>query len=193
MKSKYKIEDYLGKTINSWTVLSFSHTDSKSQQYWNCKCKCGKEKAIRVSQLIRHISKGCSNCRFQANSSIDSPYWKGGKFISSSLYTSIKLCAEKRNIDFKISIEDMENQFIFQKGKCRYTGVDLNFPKNYRDKIFTASLDRIDSSIGYYPNNIQWVLKDINLMKMDLKEERFLELCEKVNNYGEILRLSGIC
>lgn len=40
-----------------------------------------------------------------------------------------------------------------------------------------ASLDRIDSSQGYIKGNVQWVHKDINKMKFDLSQDRFLELC----------------
>lgn len=41
----------------------------------------------------------------------------------------------------------------------------------------TASLDRIDSSKGYIPGNVQWVHKDVNKMKLALSEKRLLELC----------------
>jgi hypothetical protein len=45
----------------------------------------------------------------------------------------------------------------------------------------TSSLDRKDSSIGYTKDNIRWVLKDINMMKQQFSEDRFLELCHQVS------------
>ena len=47
----------------------------------------------------------------------------------------------------------------------------------------TASLDRIDSSQPYVVTNIQWVHKDVNLMKMDLDEDWFVALCWVVTNH----------
>ena len=47
-------------------------------------------------------------------------------------------------------------------------------------KLQTASLDRIDSTKGYSKDNIQWVHKDINCMKMDFSQQYFIDLCVKV-------------
>ncbi len=44
----------------------------------------------------------------------------------------------------------------------------------------TASLDRIDSRLGYEPGNIQWVHKDVNQMKWHLSNDRFIEVCRAV-------------
>lgn len=183
MKSKYKIEDYKNKTINDWTIIDFSHTDAKSQQYWLCKCKCGIEKSVRSSHIIREISKGCRKCRGQSLSNSNSPYWQGGKFISGTFYTVYRLCAKKRNIIFDITIKDLEDKWKEQDGICDYTGIKLSLPKDNRDKDYTASIDRIDSNKGYSKDNIHWVTKEVNLMKMNIEENRFLEICELVCKY----------
>ena len=71
--------------------------------------------------------------------------------------------------------------FIQQKGKCALTGLNITFAETARQRKFaTASLDRIDSSKGYIKDNVQWIHKDIQRMKMDLSEEKFLDLCQKV-------------
>lgn len=180
MKSKYNIEKYKGQSINKWTVLSFSHIDSKGQQYWNCKCNCGLEKPVRATHVIRNLNKGCRKCRGQSLSTINSPYWKGGTFISSSLFTKYKLSAYHRKIPFLITIEDLEQQWLKQNGKCYYTDIILSLPINDRDRSFTASIDRKNSKLPYEKSNIQWVLKDINFMKLQLSEDRFIELCKTV-------------
>lgn len=181
MKSKYKIENHLNEKINKWTILAFSHIDKKGQQYWLCRCECGLEKSVRTSHLIRQLNKGCSYCKKQSYRSTNSPYWKGGKFISKSVLTSCLFSANKRNIDFKITIDDLENQWIKQNGKCAYTDIQLTLPINNADKSFNASVDRIDSSEPYIKENIQWVLKEVNIMKMDLPESKFLELCKRIS------------
>ena len=52
----------------------------------------------------------------------------------------------------------------------------------------TASLDRIDSSKGYVPGNIQCVHKDINALKTDFSEERFLELIHMIAAHDQVKR-----
>ena len=34
-----------------------------------------------------------------------------------------------------------------------------------------------DHTLGYVPSNVQWVHKDINKIKFNMSEERFVELC----------------
>jgi hypothetical protein len=60
-----------------------------------------------------------------------------------------------------------------QNKKCAITGEEIDLDKD-------GSLDRIDSSKGYVKNNVWWVKKDINKMKLDFPLHIFIKLCEKV-------------
>ena len=62
------------------------------------------------------------------------------------------------------------------------TGIPICIGRMRRYHETTASLDRIDSSKGYIKGNIQWVLKDINLMKGSTDEDYFKFLCGLVKN-----------
>jgi hypothetical protein len=46
----------------------------------------------------------------------------------------------------------------------------------------TASLDRINNSLGYSVDNIQWVHKAINRMKGSMENKLFIKFCEEVVN-----------
>jgi hypothetical protein len=54
---------------------------------------------------------------------------------------------------------------------------------NSNKKERTASLDRIDSSFGYIEGNVQWVHKDINIIKLDYDQDYFIKICSAVCNY----------
>jgi len=62
----------------------------------------------------------------------------------------------------------------------------LHWIKNNAYKIFkknslgTASIDRKNSDLGYTKENIQWVHKDVNYMKMNLSEKYFIKLCKLI-------------
>ena len=50
------------------------------------------------------------------------------------------------------------------------------------DKIYTASVDRIDSSKGYIEGNVQFVSQAINYMKGTMSHEETLLLCDIIRN-----------
>ena len=58
--------------------------------------------------------------------------------------------------------------------KCSYTGLPLKFNSKTTMSDGTASIDRIDSSKDYTIDNIQWVHKKVNTIKMNLSENDFL-------------------
>jgi len=77
-----------------------------------------------------------------------------------------------RDLDFQICLEDLEKQWEVQNGKCYYSGIDMTMTINDPNKV---SMDRLDSSIGYYPENIVLCTSRINLMKKDLTLSEFAE------------------
>ena len=81
--------------------------------------------------------------------------------------------AERRNIVFDITIEYLYELYIQQNKKCYFTDIDIFLNK----KDCNASVDRIDSNIGYKIDNIIWVYKPINNMKNDFEIKRFIEIC----------------
>lgn len=91
--------------------------------------------------------------------------------------------ADERKLIFNINIENSWNLFLKQDRKCALSGIELNF-KNVNGKEYaTASLDRIDSKIGYIENNIQWIHKDLNIIKWDFTEQELLNWIEKIYLY----------
>lgn len=100
------------------------------------------------------------------------------KLLSLSYFRSIKGGADSRNLQFCITPQDAYEMFIKQDGKCALSGCSIYLNPEYRKgHIQTASLDRIDSTKGYLPNNIQWVHKDINKLKTNFGEKCFRSMC----------------
>ena len=102
------------------------------------------------------------------------------KGIIQSVFNKVKLSAAIRDIPFNVSLQYVGDLFEKQKGYCALTGQKLTLKKTLKDTTATASLDRKDSSKGYIQGNLQWVHKDVNRMKNNLKEETFVDLCKKV-------------
>lgn len=62
-----------------------------------------------------------------------------------------------------------------QKGRCAITGVPMEHVMGKGPTQRNVSIDRIDSNVGYIPDNVQLVCKIVNLMKhiMNLDELRY--------------------
>jgi hypothetical protein len=85
-------------------------------------------------------------------------------------YNRFKTMATNRKIEWNITIIDMFANF---NGKCALTGWDISLKYGTR----TASLDRIDNTKGYLPNNIQWVHSMVNMSKNKYDNAKFIEMC----------------
>jgi len=141
----------------------------------NCK-QCNKEFITTTNKLISGHTKSCGCIRGRSR-------WTGTKYISGEFFGIIKRGAEYRNLQFSITIEDIENLLIQQHFKCALTGWDLKYGRIHRSKI-TMSVDRIDSNKGYTKNNIIIVHKDINMSKQSYSLEYYIKLCNAVAKYN---------
>lgn len=189
-KHPNKFVDLTGKRYGKLIVLNFDRkegTESGHVKYfWKCKCDCGKETSVIRNQLNNGTTKSCG-CLL-LNTGKDSFHFRGYKDIPLSYYHSILKSAKKRKLEFLVSIEYLWKLFISQNNKCALSSEDIWFGSGnwYYDKRLetTASLDRIDSSKGYVEGNVQWVHKDINIMKNNYDQLRFIDLCKKVASHA---------
>jgi hypothetical protein len=171
--------DLTGQVYGHLKVLSKNEDRSTKEQYWNCQCVCGNETIVRHSHLTTHTVRtcGCSHVVTQNKH----PHWKGVGKLSGALWLQINKSAAKRNLPISITKEHAWDLFLKQKEKCALSGVALKFNTSLRIRDGTASLDRIDSSMGYVEGNVQWVHKVVNVMKQDLSDLEFVEWCKLIS------------
>lgn len=181
-----------GKKFSHLLVEKMEITKKSRSNTWRCKCKCdcGRIADVNTNYLMKGLTKTCGHkeCSYHrqdySNNGKNNVTFTGYEGISGQLWSSYKCSAEKRNIEFNINIEDMWNLFLLQNKKCSISNIDIFFGKTNTAER-TASLDRIDSKKGYTPDNVHWVHKDINKMKMDFTLDKFINLCKIVSNNYE--------
>lgn len=100
--------------------------------------------------------------------------------ISGRCWYDIERSARKRCIPFNITQEYAWELFLLQNKRCVYTNIPLLFSRDYSKN--TASLDRINSLLGYECDNVQWVHKSINMAKGAMSHIDFIMLCKQVSN-----------
>lgn len=171
---------FVGEKVGELDILSEmgAKNGSKRRQFI-CNCSCGRKNIIKdINSLLKTNDVNCGN---------KSHHFVG--LIRKVYFNIIKKGSLKRGITFNITIEYINSLFIKQNGRCVYSNIELTLPQcSYTKGLYqhTASLDRIDSSKGYIEGNVQWVHKDINFMKQELKNEVFLHWIDKIYNYKVI-------
>jgi hypothetical protein len=181
----YKNKDVTGTIFGGYLVNGldghkYDVDGHKNHKLWSVTCIHCKKHFIAQAQHIINSKYGCMDCKGDFMSSKNSVHWVGGEYVPGFFVSKIKHAAirKSRTIDFDLSFEYLDQLWTLQKGRCAYTNEELWFG---RSKVSgSASLDRIDSKLGYIEGNVQFVHKDVNIMKWDLSDKRFLDICEKI-------------
>jgi len=153
------LTEYLGETEGEYPHPLFKY------ECVNC------SRAFGPNQLQMITKYDCTPCCSGRGS------WSvlGYGVISTKRIKNIYTAAKRRSLECTVTAEYLDSLYNSQRGVCAYTGIEF-------ESIDKASLDRIDSNKGYTPGNVQWVLREINTMKMDLSDDRFRELCSMVSS-----------
>jgi molybdopterin synthase catalytic subunit len=91
-----------------------------------------------------------------------------------------------KRVKHRYKNHDLDLQYLKdlwdKQNVCVYTGVKLELPKNkgINNQIYTASLDRIDSSIGYLKGNVQFISIAANHAKGNLSHEDMILFCNLI-------------
>ena len=149
--------NFVGQKINRLTVLQQFPSKGKAGIKFLVRCDCGTEKMVRKSSIMgksaETVSCGCY-LREHGNG------MRGVHDPRGYLLARARERAKQRGWEFSITKED-----IVIPEKCPLLGITI-IPKA-KDRCHSPSLDRIDSSRGYTPDNIQVVSSRANTLKND--------------------------
>jgi len=146
--------------------LFFKHKQTSDGYHSWCKTCC---------------KEGNERSRAKVNSSIEG---RAKIFLMNA-----KKSAQKRCQEFTLTVQDIVDCWNHQGEICAYSGRLMSLEAGRLD---TVSIERIDSKIGYIPENTVLVCQAINRMKSDFTVEQFYEMCADVAKFlgDESLNLS---
>lgn len=170
----------IGDVYKEWIVIDGYKINIRQCIIWKVRCTCCNVSTrwIQGNELTNPDS--CFCCRKCANKKMFKRTTKErGRVgeLAKTRYTHLQKIAQQRNIEFNVSVDYLWSLFIQQNRICAITGDTI---ENFKQ----ASLDRIDSKIGYIEGNLQWVTKQANLSKHIMTKDEFIIFCQKVINYA---------
>lgn len=176
------IDSAMNKTFGKLTVIGLPPNKSKSMFYvghkFLCKCLCGRTLVRCLADIKREGKNGCPICKRKMKRKKRHGCYMG---IGRSYWYHTQMSAKRRNLLFDITIKYAWDLYKKQNKKCALSGIDIPMGK---EKEMIASLDRINSRLGYVKGNVQWVHKVLNELKMDHVEEEFINWCKLVAKYN---------
>lgn len=179
-----KFEDLSNRQFGSWRTTNISKCVDGRHMNWQCICVCGVVKFVRSDLLKSGMSSNCRKCNGKKTAK---RFYTGCEELSGVYFNTLRKNAELRKLDFDLTIEYLYELFVSQDKKCALSGVSIYLNRSLGSAKIdefgvrqSASVDRIDPSIGYVMGNVQWVHSTVNYMKTDLIEEEFIEWCRKI-------------
>jgi len=174
------IQETLGKKRGSYTIVEYLGKNQWGSRLWKCRCKCGTERVYTTGQVFNQGSQRarCENCWHddvelagRITDEIPDRFWK--RFENQ---------AKRRGVVSNLTKENAYDKYVEQGKCCALSGVPLYFTtlRTNFNWYTNASIDRIDPEKGYSQGNIQWVHKEINMMKGMLSQESFLGWCRLI-------------
>jgi hypothetical protein len=112
-------------------------------------------------------------------------YYKSTKGRIVDLHHAAKRRAQNKQIPFDLSTSFIEELWNQQNGKCALTKIEFQIPQNRTDgkaSPLAPSIDRIDCSKGYTPDNVRLVCVAVNYALNEFGETIFRQICEAYIN-----------
>lgn len=174
--------DITNQKFGKLTAIKYNGIKSIGKQgrikhTWLCKCDCGNDTIVYTDALTSGRTKSCGCYKTFKQSIYVNPNFVGH---FKEYFLNLKESSKRRNntLIFNITKEDILYKLTTQNNICPLSGLPISFEDG------SASVDRIDSNIGYLINNIQIVHKTINFMKSVLTNEEFISFCSLVCDYN---------
>ena len=146
------------------------------------KCKTNKPVSLyfKHAQTADGLHSWCKDCctvgnlksRAKQNSTIEG---RAKIFLQNARKSAVK-----RKQEFSLSVADIVECWDTQWGVCAYSGRQMTLEAG---QLNTVSIERIDSAIGYTPQNTILVCQAINRIKSDFGFEDFYNLCRDVADF----------
>ena len=159
-----------GTRVGRWTVIGLNRDGTRSGTYYDCICDCGTKRPVWSSNLLEKLSLSCGCLNREILRRRRKP--ADVKAITSIL-GSYRWNAKDRGLPFELTREDVA-KLIGQP--CYYCGVEgsNHAPSRSGEGFRYNGIDRVDSSRGYFLDNVVACCGDCNRRKSATPQAEFI-------------------
>lgn len=139
-----------------------------------------------------HKCDHCKKIRFNLN-----PFHNFTRTIFK--FAKYRAKSARPPIPFTITMADIREKYINQNGLCALSGIKMTLipspggfdPKKFNAyRIYNLSFDQIVPGMGYTNENVQLVILQCNLMKLNASQALFVQLCTFVRDHHNKLNVA---
>lgn len=169
-------EDYIGRKNERLTVIGYRRPDIKGRSQLECRCDCGKITYIYPYQFVSGDIKSCGCARFgHSNCHKGNTSRRTHGLTTNRFYKKwndmVRRCHNKNEPAYRfygaLGISVCEEWRYSPEAFIRWC--EETYPNDER-----TTIDRIDGSKGYSPDNCRWATKTEQVH--NLKNNRFVTI-----------------
>jgi len=170
-------KDLTGKVFGRLTVLQYSHTTKFGQACWLCRCVCGNEVSVLSGNLKRGNTTSCGCFRKEQTTR------PVGMAMFNRVYYTYRKNATNRGIEFDLSKDDVYKLVSMDCFYCGEHPSNISKRKISNGDFIYNGIDRLDSSKGYFLDNVVPCCYACNKAKMDTPYQQFKSWLFKASNF----------
>lgn len=161
--------DLTGKRFGRLIVLERAENDNQKKPQWRCECDCGNQTVVRANALRRGTIVSCG-CYVKE---IHKTHGDSGSRLYAVWHDMKARCFNPNHVFYSdyggrgITVCEEWLSFDTFREWAISTGYDSNAEK------WTCTLDRIDNSVGYCPENCRWV--DMKMQGRNKRNNRMIK------------------
>lgn len=163
----------VGQIFGHLTALRFSHRGGALRvPYFWFRCSCGNEKLLNGYRVAAGRTKSCGCIRSKHIHEMNAlKRLPEGEGAVRALFVRYRCRSKDRKFEFVLSPEEFS---ALVKSPCAYCGKvrELSINKAH-PKVRLNGLDRLDSSVGYLPENVVACCKLCNQAKNNMTVDAF--------------------
>lgn len=148
---------------------------------------CGQEKPLaEFDKVGAHYRRRCRKCQALE------PRQQTAQFLTPEGYLIYlhdhlkrRRADDPKKYEWEITHQTILDLYYLQGGKCALTGLHLTYERDRYGGQFNASIDRINSKLGYLPDNVRLVCKAVNIFRGKLTDTELLWWCKTLVSFME--------
>lgn len=152
------MDKYLNNKYGKMTVTSIVGKNKTGRKIYLLTCDCGNTRESVIGNVVHGTVKACHACTAERVSKQNSIKATKHGMSGSGLYQSWK-CMKSRCKDKTHPLYSKLDIDYFEPWKDFEVFKDWALGNGWQEDL---TIDRIDSSKGYYPDNCQWLTREEN-------------------------------